>query len=156
MGPGLALVFVAALSHSASFIVQKPLLTKYSPLTVTAFTVLFGILPLLPWAADTARAAAAASWTTTLTVVYLGLFPAALAYMLWNRVMAELTVARAASFLYLIPAFSLGMAWVWHGEVPSIVSVMGGGVAVAGMMIALSTAVAGNSGSPERQRVEHF
>lgn len=137
MGPGLALVFVAALSHSLSFILAKPLLEKYSPLTVTAFTVLFGVLPLAFWTPGLVGVMRQAPAASTLTVLYLGVFPAALAYMLWNRVVSALPVSRAASFLYLIPPFSLLIAWVWHREIPSGMSVMGGAIAIAGMMLVL-------------------
>lgn len=137
MGAGLALVFLAALSHSLSFIFSKPLLEKYSPLTVTAYTVLFGVLPLFPWTGSMVQAARQAHWHTTLVVIYLGLFPAAFAYMLWNRVVAALPVSRAASFLYMVPAFSLVIAWLWHGEVPSVMSVCGGAIALSGMSLVL-------------------
>lgn len=144
-GSGIFLVLVAAMAHSGSFLIQKPLLQKYSPLTVTAFTVVFGVLPLIPWISPTADALQAAPWTVTATVVYLGLFPAALAYLLWNRVVAQLPVSRAVSFLYLIPPFSLLMGWVWHGEIPSLLSVLGGVLALAGVALVLrSPATAGS------------
>lgn len=138
MGRGLALVGLGALAHSGSFIVQKPLLEKYSPLTVTAFTVLFGVLPLAPWAHETIAVVRQAHAATTLTVLYLGLFPAAVAYVFWNRVVSQLPVSRAASFLYLVPPFSFFMAWIWHREIPTAISLLGGVIALAGVALALS------------------
>jgi drug/metabolite transporter (DMT)-like permease len=136
-GPGIGLILLAALAHSASFIIQKPLLQKYSPLVVTTLTLCFGVLPLIPWAPGAYQALTLAHWKTTGTVIYLGLFPSALAYVLWNRVVAKLPVSRAASFLYLIPPMSMLMAWFWHGEIPTWMSVGGGALALMGVAIVL-------------------
>lgn len=134
---GILWVVFASLSHGSSFLVQKPLLRKYTPLTVTTFTILFGLVPLLPWTFSTARAVALAPWKGIATVVYLGLFPAGIAYVSWNRVVAALPVSRAASFLYLIAPFSLAIAWLWHGEVPGWSAWVGGFVALAGVYVVL-------------------
>jgi drug/metabolite transporter (DMT)-like permease len=43
--------------------------------------------------------------------------------------------SRAVSFLYLIPVMAYLIAWVWLGEVPAALSVVGGGVALSGVVI---------------------
>ena len=41
----------------------------------------------------------------------------------------------AVSFLYLISAMAFLIAWVWLGEVPTLLSVVGGLVTLSGVFI---------------------
>jgi drug/metabolite transporter (DMT)-like permease len=43
--------------------------------------------------------------------------------------------ARAASFLYVIPVMAYVIAWLWLGEVPNLLSVVGGALTLAGVAL---------------------
>lgn len=68
-------------------------------------------------------------------IASLGIFPAALGYASWAYTLARIPAARAASFLYLVPAVTLGIAWTWLGEWPSWLALLGGAIAISGVVI---------------------
>ena len=73
--------------------------------------------------------------SATLAVVYLGVFPAAIAYVLSNYALARMPASLMTTFLYLSPVFAAVIAWFWLGEVPAVLTVVGGIVAILGVII---------------------
>jgi drug/metabolite transporter (DMT)-like permease len=128
-------VLVAAVAGAAYTVLQKPLLRSFSPMAFTAWAVWIGticLLPLLPRLLHEFRTApASATWAG----LYMGIFPTALAYAMWANVISRMNVSRAVSFLYLVPALAVCIAWLWLGEVPSVVALLGGALIVAGVVL---------------------
>lgn len=144
---GAILILVAALAHSLHFVLQKSFLVKYRPLEFTAYSVWAGTLILLVFLPGLPNAVRSASVDATLAVAYLGVFPGAVANVAWALVLSRWPASRAARFLYLVPTLAFLIAWLWLGEVPGMVSVVGGTVALAGVVYA------GTAGDRERTPV---
>ena len=133
--PAVLLLLVAPVAQSAYFVLQKPLLGRYGPLAFTAPALWAGTVFLLPFLPGLAAHLLQVPAAPTLAVVYLGVFPAAIGYVTWAYVLARLPVTRTASFLYVIPALTTLIGWVWLGELPSLLSVAGGVLAVLGVVV---------------------
>lgn len=129
------LIVVAAVATAVFFVAQKPLLGQYPPLAVTAWVTWAGTLPLLVFApglaANVARAPPASLWS----VAYLGVLPAAVAYVLWAHALQRSSAGQVTSWLYLNPFLATAIGWLWLGEVPAWTALAGGVVAVGGVVL---------------------
>ena len=50
--------------------------------------------------------------------------------------MARMDVGRATTALYLVPVVAIGIAFGWLGQIPGVVELVGGAVALAGVVFA--------------------
>ena len=133
--PDALLILLSAVVTSIYFIISKPLLTHYRPLEFTTYVIWAGTVPMLVFAPGLAAQISAAPVAATLSAVYLGVFPAAVAYVLWSYALARMPASVLSTFLYLSPVLAIAIARVWIAEVPSVVSLAGGAIAVAGVAL---------------------
>ncbi|MBL8250666.1 MAG: DMT family transporter, partial [Candidatus Competibacter sp.] len=107
VNPGDLWVLAAVFSWALYSVCLRWRPAELKPLNFQAATMVFGTLILAPlYAWDVQRGPAIAINAASVgTVLYLALFPSILAYIFWNRAVAELGANRTGQFLHLMPAF---------------------------------------------------
>jgi drug/metabolite transporter (DMT)-like permease len=135
---GVLLCLLAAVGYAGGVVAQKPALAHASALQVTTFGCLVGAVACLPFAGQLADQAAHAPVSATLNMVYLGVFPTALAFTTWAYALARTTAGRMGATTYAVPALVVLMSWLVLDEVPALLTLAGGALCLAGVAVSRS------------------
>ncbi|WP_428955706.1 DMT family transporter [Streptomyces sp. cg35] len=135
---GVLLCVIAAIGYACGVVAQKPALARASALQVTTFGCLIGAVACLPFAGRLVHDVAHAPASATLNMVYLGVFPTALAFTTWAYALARTTASRMGATTYAVPALVVLMSWLVLDEVPGLVTLGGGALCLAGVAVARS------------------
>jgi drug/metabolite transporter (DMT)-like permease len=135
LNPRAVVLVLASLASSLYSLGQKPFLRRYSALQCTSYAIWAGTILMLPFAGGVWGELQHAPLATTGAIVYLGIVPGAIGYVLWAFVLSRVPTATAASFLYLVPFSAVFIAWLWLGETPSALALIGGALVIAGVVV---------------------
>jgi drug/metabolite transporter (DMT)-like permease len=133
---GAVLCLVAAVGYAGGVVAQKPVLRHASPLSVTWLACTIGAISCLPYAGSLVHGVGHAGGSTIAWMIYLGLAPTALGFVLWAYALARTTAGRMGSTTYLVPPLALLFAWAFLGEVPPALVFPGGALCLAGVALA--------------------
>ncbi|WP_277500239.1 MULTISPECIES: DMT family transporter [unclassified Nocardioides] len=132
---GVLLALVAALTYAVGVLSQKPVLAHAGALEVTFLACAIGAAVCLPWAGDLVTMLGDSSVDTVVWIVYLGLFPTALAFSTWAYALSRTNASTMALTTFLVPFLAAGIAWVALDEVPPPLAFLGGALCIGGVLL---------------------
>ncbi|GAA1711130.1 DMT family transporter [Isoptericola hypogeus] len=133
---GVLLGLASAVLYAGAATLQKRLLPHLDALTMTWLGCLAGTVVTLPFLPALVDQLAAAPTSAVLGIVYLGLFPTAIAFSTWGYVLSRSSAGRAAASTYAVPALVVLMSWALLDEVPAPAALVGGVLALTGVAVA--------------------
>lgn len=115
----------------------KPLLERYSPVKVTAYTMAAGALLLLPFglhqlAIQPWGAVSEMSWAA---LVYGAFLAGGVAYTLWYQGVKRVGATKTIVYHYLMPFTAIVFAAVFLGERITVLQVAGGAAVLVGVYL---------------------
>ncbi len=132
---GVGLCLLAAAAYAISLVVQKPLMTRFSALQVTWTACAVGTLACLPFAGGLLDDLGAASTTDIGWVVYLGLFPTAVAFTTYAYALSTMSAGSLSVTTYLVPPLTVLMSWLVLSEAPPAMAYAGGALCLLGVAL---------------------
>lgn len=132
---GVALCLVAAAAYAVSLVVQKPLMSRLPAIEVTWVACTVGLVACLPFVADLVRDLGAASAADIAWVVYLGVFPTAVAFSTFAYALSHMDAGRLGVTTYLVPPLTVLLSWALLGETPPPAAYLGGALCLAGVAV---------------------
>lgn len=132
---GAIFLIISAIATSIFFVYQKPFLKKYSPIELTAYFTWAGTIPFFIFSPGVVQAIQNATLEANLSALYVGIFPAAIAYAMWATALSYGNASSVTSLMYTEPVFAIIIAFIWLKEFPSILSIIGGIIAIGSVIM---------------------
>jgi drug/metabolite transporter (DMT)-like permease len=126
------LASVLAWSAYTLLLSKRPPVHPLAFLAAISVTGLIFLFPFYAWEMAQGRHLIATPGSIA-GIVYTGVGPAVLGYILWNRGVAEVGAARAGLFMHLVPAFGIVLSMIFLDEEPALYHAIGNGLIFAGI-----------------------
>ena len=136
---GVVGCLVAAIAYAIAVVTQKPLLTSRPALVVTWIACTIGVVVSLPYAPELIRELRTADAGNIWWIVYLGVFPTALAFTTWAYALARTSAGRLGVSTYAVPPIAILLGWWLLGEAPAGLAYLGGVLCLLGVYVSRRT-----------------
>ncbi|GFZ90784.1 DMT family transporter [Dyella caseinilytica] len=134
--PMAALVLVSVIASSVFFVGQKPFFVRNNMVGVTAFGFFAGTLGAVPFGLGLPHALVLAPWSHIAALLWLGIAPTFVGYLAWNAALHRASASQVSSFIYFSPPIAVFIGWIWLGEQPGWLTLVGGVITVGGVALA--------------------
>jgi drug/metabolite transporter (DMT)-like permease len=136
---GDAITMTGSVGFAIYAVLGKRVASEYDALTMTAYNHFAGALILLPlavhqaWILEVAGSWRAVPWQAWASILYMGLFGSAVAYVLYYWLLRYLEASQLSAFTYLLPVLATILGILTLGEKGSWVQLVGGALTLGGV-----------------------
>jgi drug/metabolite transporter (DMT)-like permease len=88
-----------------------------------------------PFAPQFVTETVAAPPSALAVVIYLGIFPTAIAFSTWAYALARTNAGPMTATTLAVPAIAVVLSWMLLGEVPTVIAMAGGLLCILGVAI---------------------
>lgn len=132
---GITLGLITAVLYAAGVLMQKVALRTVDAVTATWVGCFAGLLATTPFAPQAVSELGDASAGAIAGVVFLGVGPTAIAFLTWAYALSRTDAGKMAATTLAVPAIAIGLSWIFLGEVPTALGLVGGAMALTGVAI---------------------
>jgi drug/metabolite transporter (DMT)-like permease len=133
---GVVLCLLSAVVYSISLVLQKPLVAAMPAIHVTWLACTIGAVVCLPFVGQLVGDVGDASPSDIWWVVYLGVFPTAIAFTTFAYALRTMSASSLGVTTYLVPPITIVMGWLLLDETPPGMAYIGGVLALVGVAVA--------------------
>jgi drug/metabolite transporter (DMT)-like permease len=133
---GVLLCVLSAVAYAVSLVLQKPLMVRLHAVHVTWMACSVGAVACLPFAGELVQELGAAPAISIGWMVYLGVFPTAIAFTTYAYALKHMTASRLGVTTYLAPPITIALGYLLLDEVPPMLAYAGGLLALVGVAVA--------------------
>lgn len=144
VGVGILWILIAASCISAYNLLQRRLTKTISGLKACTFSMFFGTLMLAVFASAAAQEAVTAPTLQIVVIICLGVFPSAVAYLLWSKAIEKAShTSYVSNYMFLTPFLTALLGFVLAGETLHTSTLIGGAVILSGALLFNKQSIAG-------------
>jgi drug/metabolite transporter (DMT)-like permease len=134
---GDLLILGCAVLWAVYTVASKPLLTRLSPLSMTAWSMLAGTIPLILFAIPDLRRQdwAAVEPIARAALFYSAVLSVAIGYVIWYASVQRVGNARTAVYSNLTPVVAILFAWLTLGTKLAPIQLLGGSIVLLGLVV---------------------
>jgi len=133
---GLFTVVIASIVGAGYTVAGKKMLTRYSPISLTAYAFLLGSLGLIPFLNvsffEEISNLSIKGWAV---LIFLGIFPTVISYVLWYIALEVKSASRLGVYLYFVPILSTILSVILLDEKITLFFIIGGILVIIGLHI---------------------
>ncbi len=133
---GIIWTLGAALSISIYNLIQRNLTKEYSALQTVTYSIFAGAILLSVFLPQAIPQLVAAPPKQIAVIIFLGVFPGAIAYVLWSKALSiAAKTSDVTNYMFITPLIATLMGYLVILEIPALSTIVAGSIIIIGLIL---------------------